>query len=272
MRELGWIEGRNISYDRAFADNDHSRLPALAAELIKRNPEVIFAPPSPAAAAAGKATRSIPIIFSLNVDPVSVGLVRSLARPEGNATGVTYAFGSTMPKRVEVLKEMLPQIKTVGLLFDPSDSGAVVDLRALRNENTRLGIALLEAPVRSAGELDAALDSLLRKSAQAVLITGTLLYNLRHRVLGVTLARGIPTTGATQFTEEGALFSYGFSLRERIRRAAYYVDRILKGAKPGDLPVEQISKVELVINLKVAKELGIRVPHAMLLRADRVIE
>jgi len=272
MRDLGWVEGRNVVYDRAFADDDHARLPVLAAELVKRNPEVIFAPPTPAAVAAAKATRSIPVVFSMNLDPVSVGVVKSLARPGGNVTGVTYSFIPTAPKRVEVIKEMIPKTKSVGLLFDPADPSAAIDLHALRKEQARLGVTLIEAPVRNAGELNAALEGLLRKSPEVVLIFGTLLFNLRARVIEATKSKRIPVTSATQIADEGALLGYGFSLDERIRRASYYVDRILKGAKAGDLPVEQISKVELVINLKVAKELGISVPQAMLLRADRVIE
>ena len=273
MREFGWVEGRNVQYDRAYADNDHARLPVLAADLVKRHPEVIFAPPSPAALAASRATRTIPVVFSMNTDPVKQGLVSNLARPGGNVTGVTYVFDSIAPKRVEILKLLLPRAKHVGVLFDPSDAGAQADVRALEEMKARLGVSVVPEAVRSSQELDGAMDKLLAQAPDAILITGTLLFNLRQRVFERASARRTPVTGATlQTAEDGALFAYGYSLDERIRRGAYYVDRILKGAKPGELPVEQLSKLELVVNLRVAKSLGIEIPAAALLRADRVIE
>jgi len=273
MREFGWVEGSNVHYDWAHADNDHARLPALAADLVGRHPDVIFAPPSPAALAASRATRTIAVVFSLNVDPVKLGLVSSLARPGGNVTGVTYVFSSIAPKRVEVLKQLMPKAVRIGVLFDPSDPGAQADLRALEEARAKLAVTVIPAGVRSPQELDAVARDLLAQAPDAVLITGTLLYNLRRRVFELTASKRTPVSGATlQSVEDGALFAYGFSLAERIRRGAYYVDRILKGAKPGDLPVEQLSKLELVINLKVAKTLGIEIPGAALLRADRVIE
>ena len=273
MRDLGWVEGRNVFYDQAHADNDHSRLPALAADLVKRNPEVIFAPPSPAALAASRATRTIPVVFSLNADPVKQGLVSSLARPGGNVTGVTYVFGSIAPKRVEVLKLLMPKAVRVAVLFDPSDAGAKADLLALEEARAKLGVTVMPAEVKSPQELDSVLGKLLAQAPDAILITGTLLFNLRRRVFELAAARRTPVASATlQAADDGALFVYGFSLEERIRRGAYYVDRILKGAKPGELPVEQLSKLELVVNLRVAKSLGIEIPAAALLRADRVIE
>ena len=272
MREFGWVEGRNVQYDRAYADNDHARLPVLAADLVKRHPEVIFAPPSPAALAASRATRTIPVVFSMNADPVKLGFVSNLARPGGNVTGVTSVFDSIAPKRIEILKLLLPTAKHVGVLFDPSDPGAQADVRALEEMKARLGVSVVPEVVRSSQELDGAMDKLLAQAPDAILITGTLLFNLRRRVYERASAKRTPVTGASLTAEDGALFAYGFSLVERIRRGAYYVDRILKGAKPGELPVEQLSKLELVVNLRVAKSLGIEIPAAALLRADRVIE
>ena len=272
MREFGWVEGRNVQYDRAYADNDHARLPVLAADLVKRHPEVIFAPPSPAALAASRATRTIPVVFSMNADPVKLGLVSNLARPGGNVTGVTYTFDSIAPKRVEILKLLLPTAKRVGVLFDPSDLGAQADVRSLEEMKARLGVSVVPEAVRSSQELDGAMDKLLAQAPDAILIIGTLLFNLRRRVYERASAKRTPVTGASLAAEDGALFAFGFSLDERIRRGAYYVDRILKGAKPGELPVEQLSKLELVVNLRVAKSLGIEIPAAALLRADRVIE
>jgi putative ABC transport system substrate-binding protein len=273
MREFGWVEGRNVLYDWALAGNDHARLPALAAELVKRNPDVIFAPPTPAAVAASRATRTIPVVFSVNVDPVALGLVKSLARPAANVTGVTYVFESLAPKRIEVFKGFMPKAQRIGVLFDPSDPGAQADLRALEQAKPKLGVTLFTAAVQSPQALDAGIGELLAQTPDVVLITGTMLYNLRLRVLELAMSKRTPVTGATvQLAEDGALFAYGLSLAERIRRGAYYVDRILKGANPGDLPVEQISRVEFVINLQVARALGISIPQSVLLRADRVIE
>lgn len=273
MRELGWIEGRNVVYDWALAGNDHARLPALAAELVKRNPDVIFAPPTPAALAASRATHTIPVVFSVNVDPVALGLVKSLARPGANVTGVTFVFDSIAPKRIEVLKEFMPKTQRVGVLFDPSDPGAQADLRALAEARLRLGVTLLSTAVQSPQALDAGMRDLLAQKPDAVLTTGTMIFNLRLRVLELAMLKRTPVTGATpQLADDGALFVYGLSLVERIRRGAYYVDRILKGAIPGDLPVEQLSRVEFVVNLKIARALGITVPQSVLLRADRVID
>lgn len=272
MRDFGWVEGRNIVFDRAYAEDDHARLPALMTELVKRNPDVIFAPPVPAALVASRATRDIPVVFSLNVDPVALGLVRDFARPAGNVTGVTYSFSSVAPKRIEVLRQLMPRASRIGVMFDPSDPGALADLRALEETRYRLGVTLIRAEVRSPQVLDAAAQDLLAKAPDAVLICGTLLYNLRRRVIELAALKRIPVTGASLPADEGGLFSYSFSLSERIRRAAHYVDRILKGAKPGDLPVEQISTLEFVVNLKVAKALGITIPRMVLVRADRVIE
>lgn len=272
MRELGWIEDRNIVYDKAYAGDDHRRLPVLMAELVKRKPEVVFAPPAPAALAASRGTRDIPIVFSVAADPVALGLVRDLARPGRNVTGVTYSFDSMAPKQVEVLKQLLPAVASVALLFDPTDSAAVAELRALGEAAPRLGVTLIGAEVRSTRELDSVTNELLARRPGAVLLGGALLHNSRRRVLELAAAKGIPVTSGSILAEEGALFTYGFSLAARIRRASYYVDRILKGAKPRELPVEQISTPELVINVKVARQLGIAVPHSVLLRADRVIE
>ena len=268
----GYIEGRNVVIEFRWAEGQNTRLPVLAADLVKRHPEVIFAPPSPAALAASRATRTIPVVFSMNADPVKLGLVSNLARPGGNVTGVTYTFDSIAPKRVEILKLLLPTAKRVGVLFDPSDLGAQADVRSLEEMKARLGVSVVPEAVRSSQELDGAMEKLLAQAPDAILIIGTLLFNLRRRVYERASAKRTPVTGASLAAEDGALFAFGFSLDERIRRGAYYVDRILKGAKPGELPVEQLSKLELVVNLRVAKSLGIEIPAAALLRADRVIE
>lgn len=274
MRELGWIEGKNIAYERAHANDDHSRLPSLAADLIKREPEVIFAPPVPAALAATRATRTIPVVFSVTVDPVGLGLVKSLARPEGNVTGVTFVTQSLSPKRLEMLKEVLPKAERIGLLFDPNDASSRLDRDTVEKVRVTIGLTFIDAPIGGAQELDAAITALLTQTPDAVvMLAGTLVFNLRHRVLPLLARAKTPLiAGNDVVAVEGALFSYGPSLRERLHRAAYYVNRLLRGAKTSELPVEQLSRLELVVNLKTAKDFGIKVPQSVLLRADRVIE
>ncbi|MBI3375460.1 MAG: ABC transporter substrate-binding protein [Betaproteobacteria bacterium] len=274
MGELGWTEGKNIAYERAYAGDDHTLLPSLAAELVKRNPEVIFAPPVAAAMSAARATRTIPVVFSLALDPVGLGLVKSLARPERNVTGVTFVNESLSPKRIQMLKEVLPKAVKIGLLFDPTDKSSQLDREAVEKARIKLGVVFIDAPIGSPQELDAALRGLLRQKPDAVLVlTGTLVFHLRERIVrSMTLAK-IPVIASSSMTaEDGALFTYGSSLAERIHRAAHYVDRILRGAKPHELPVEQMSRIELVVNLKAAKTLGLKIPQSVLVRADRVIE
>ena len=274
MRELGWIEGQNITYDRIHADDDHARLPALAADLVKRGPEAIFAPPVPAALAAAQATRTTPVVFSLTGDPVALGLVKSLARPGGNVTGVTFSAESLSPKRLEILRELLPKAVRIGIAFDPNDAASQLDRRVIENARAKLGFVLIDAPVGKPQELDSVVGELLKQSPDAVvMLAGTLVFNLRNRILELAARSKCPVVGNNpQTTADGALFSYGPSLAERIRRGAYYVDRILKGARPEELPVEQLSKLELVINRKTAKALGITIPQSILLRASKVIE
>ena len=274
MRELGWIDGQNIVYERLYADDDHTRLPALAADLVKRSPEAIFAPPVPAALAAAQATRTTPVVFSLTGDPVALGLVKSLARPGGNVTGVTFSAESLSPKRLEILRELLPKAVRIGIAFDPNDAASQLDRRVIENARAKLGFVLIDAPVGKPQELDSVVGELLKQSPDAVvMLAGTLVFNLRHRILELAARSKCPVVGNNpQTTADGALFSYSPSLEERIRRGAYYVDRILKGTRPEDLPVEQLSKLELIINRKAAKALGITIPQSILQRADRVIE
>ena len=274
MSDLGWIEGHSVTYDRRYAGDEHARLPALAAELLKRNPEVIFAPTVVAALAAARATHTTPVVFSVVGDPVGLGLVKSLARPGGNVTGVIYVAQSLSPKRLEILKEILPKAVRIGLAFDPNDESSQLDRRAIEEARARFGFVWIDAPVGKPQDLDAAIAGLLKKSPDAVvMLSGALLFNLRHRLLELTARTKRPVVASNnQVVVDGALFSYGPSFEERIRRGAYYVDRILKGASPADLPVEQLSTLQLVINLKTAQALGITIPKSILFRADRLIE
>ncbi len=273
MRELGWIEGQNIAYDRVYADDQQQDLPRLAAELVARKPELIFAPPTVAALAAKQATGTISIVFTTLTDPVGNGLVASLARPGGNATGVINVIESLTPKRLELLHEILPNARRVGFLRDPTERQSEASLRSTDQAATALGLAIVWADMSNPGELDAAMAKLTGQGVEVIFAFSTIASNLRARIVELANRKRVPVMlKRTSELEVGGLFSYGPSLVDQIRRSAQLVDKILKGAKPADIPVEQPTKFELAINLKAAKTLGIPIPQSVLLRADKVIE
>jgi putative ABC transport system substrate-binding protein len=269
MRALGWSEGRQVIYERVYGDDRMQDLPQRAAELVARGPELIYAPPQPAAVAARRATASIPIVFATATDPVGAGLVASLARPGGNATGIGQ-FDSLAPKQLQLLHEMLPRVRRVGLVGDPGDPRFTMDREAL---SRLLGNGLLALPAQNPPSLDAALQSLLKAKIEAIFTTSSILYNQRDRLIELTLPARVPVVGhRSQMAESGALFSYGASLPAQIRASAHVVDKVLRGARPADLPVQQPMVLELFVNLRTAGALGIEVPRSLLLRAERVIE
>ena len=275
MRALGWIEGQTITYDRVYADDQHERLPGLATELVARRPEVIYAPVTPTTVAARQATQTVPIVFGTVWDPVGVGLVASLARPGGNVTGISSYSDSLTPKRVELLREILPGIKRLGFLGDQSDPTTKLDRQALAPLVASMGLHFVFAETVNTADFDAAVARLLVERVEAIFPwgTGTLVFNLRPRLIALANQKHLPVVGhRAELADAGALFTFGASLADQLRRSALLVDKILKGAKPADLPVEQASLFELVLNLKTAKALGINVPRSILLRADRVIE
>jgi len=273
MRRLGWIEGQTIAYDRAYADDRHQDLTRLAAELVARKPELIYAPPQVAAMAARGATGTIPIVFGSGTDPVGSGLVASLARPGGNVTGVVNVVESLAPKRLELLHEMLPGAKRVGLLSDPTEPLSTADRTRRVLAATALGLTVVVVEMSSAGELDAAVAKLFGQDVDVIYASSTITNNLRGRLIELANRRRLPVVGGgARMAEAGALFTYNSSLPDKLRRSAHLVDKVLKGAKPADLPVEQPTKFELVINLKAAKALGIAIPPSVLSRADEVIQ
>jgi putative ABC transport system substrate-binding protein len=270
MSELGWVEGINIAYDRVYADDQVELLPRLAAELVARKPELIYAPPAQSALAAQQATQTIPIVFGVVQDPVGIGLVASLPRPGGNVTGISNLSASLGPKRVQLLKEILPSAKRLGLLGDPTEPSTKIEQQAVVPAATALGLAIIVAEVAHAGDVNVAVDRLVAQGVDVIyLLEGALIFNMRARVVELANQKRMPTVGVPS---AGSLFGYVASQADRLRRSAQLVDRILKGAKPADLPVEQPTVFELVINLKTAKALGITIPRSILLRADRVIE
>ncbi len=273
MRELGWIEGQTVVYDRVYADDQHQDLPRLAAALVARKPELIYAPPQVAAVAAKQATGAIPIVFAAVGNPVGNGLVASLARPGGNVTGVVNSFEALTPKRLDLLREILPRARRVGILVDPYEPFTSVGLRAVDQAATALGLTIVWADVSQPSELDTAVARLSAQGVDAIVGVSVLVSNLRPQLIELANRRRLPVIGASRsWIEAGALFNYSSSLADQLRRSAQMVDRILKGAKPGDIPVEQPTKFELVINLKTAKALGITIPQSILLRADEVVE
>lgn len=273
MRRLGWTEGRNLVFDRAYADDKHQDLPRLAAALVARAPDVIFAPPAPAAQAARRATTKVPIVFGTAVDPVGSGLVDNLARPGGNVTGITSIDISLAPKRLELARELIPGLRRLGLINDPTDPRSKAEVDALVPLAASMGLTLVVADGSDPKAFEAAVQRLIEQRVDAILQVGSLGYNLRERLIALTLPRRVPVIGSrAQLADAGALLAYGASLAEQLRRAAQMVDKLLRGARIADIPVEQPSVFELVVNLKTARALQIKLPQTMLLRADRVIE
>jgi len=273
MHELGWIEGQTIAYDRVCADDQQQDLPRLAAELVARKPELIYAPPTVAALAAKRATGTIPIVFTTLTDPVGNGLVASLARPGGNATGVINVFESLVPKRLELLHEILPSARRVGIMRDPIERRSDASRRSIDQAATVLGLMIVWADMSNPGELDAAMAKLTGQGVDVIYAATTLASNLRVRIVERANRKRVPVMlNRASELQAGGLLAYGSSLADQTRRSAEFVDKILKGARPADIPVEQPTRFQLAINLKAAKALGITVPKSMLLRADEVIE
>ena len=270
MRELGWIEGQNIAYDRVYADDQQERLPALAAQMVARGPELIYAPPSESAVAAKGATQTIPIVFGAVADPVAYRLVTSLGRPGGNITGVSNMSAELAGKRVELLHEILPGVKRLAVIGDSADPNTKIEQHAVSAAGATLGIQVVFAGFTQPGDLDAGFARLVAQRPDAVYpLEGALTFNLRARILELAIQKRLPVVS---HTTAGGHFSYFAAQADGLRRSAQLVDKILRGAKPADIPVEQPTVFLFVVNLKAAKALGITVPRSVLLRADRVIE
>ena len=275
LRERGWIEGQNVVIEARWAEGRLDRLPDLAAELVRLKVDVIFAPATTSTAAAQNATRTIPIVMAMVGDPVGRGTIASLARPGGNVTGLSLNVGvETVGKQLELLKEIVPKISRVAVLGNPDEPqyGSVV--REVKLVGRALGVQLQVLKARGPNEFDGAFAAMVRQRAEALWVLSGAVYFLHRRQLAdLAVKSRLPTTyGYREYVDAGGLLAYGPNIREFFRRAATYVDKILKGAKPGDLPVEQPTKFELVINLKTARALGLTIPQTLLLRADQIIE
>ena len=274
LTELGYVDGQNVSVDYRFASGRAERLPALAAELVRLGPNVIVAPGTPGAIAAKQATDAIPIVFAGVADALGAGLIANFARPTGNITGLTSVSSQLGGKRLEFLKAVVPKATRLAVLYNPADPSNVLTLKGLQESAGALGLALQPLGVRRSDDFEGAFLTMKHERAQALFGAAGLL-TTGHRKAVVELAKRarIPAMwGERQFVEVGGLMSYAADFYDQIRRSAAYVDKILKGAKPGDLPVEQPTKYELVINVKTAKALGVTIPPSLLMLANEVIE
>ena len=274
LRDLGWVEGQTFILERRYAQGNNALLSRLATELIGLRPRVIVTVGTAATIAAQKATETIPIIFTRVGDPVGFGFVKTLARPGGNLTGVTTIGRDLSGKRLELLKETAPGISRVGVLWDPTFPTSAPEMREVKRAARTLGVELHVKGTQRPEEFEGALLALTRQQVGALIVLPAVLFTEhREQLAALTTKSRLPTMSLRrELVDAGLLVSYGPDFTSMHRRAATYVDKILKGAKPADLPVEQPTKVELVINLKTAKALGITIPQSLLLRADHVIE
>jgi putative ABC transport system substrate-binding protein len=275
MRALGYVEGQNFVLEYRAAEGQYERFPALAAELVRLPVDVLLVPNTPGALAAQHATTTIPIVMVGIGDPVGSGLVASLARPGGNITGLSVLRPELIEKQLEILKDLLPTVSRVAVLYNPANPATTLQVRAAEVAAQAVGVQLYLQEARGPDAFDRAFAAMTRADAGALLVFGDPVFvQHRRRLAALAVTSRLPTMHQIQcaaFVEAGGLLCYGPSLRDVNRRAAYYVDRILKGAKPADLPVEQPMTFELVINLKTAEALGITIPPTLLFQATEVI-
>ncbi len=276
LRELGYVEGRNIVIECRHGDGQDANMDAAAADLVRAKPDVIVALGHAPSEGARRATRDIPVVVSASGDPVASGLVASLARPGGNVTGVNYYSTELYAKRLEYLKAMVPNLKRIGLLVQPSVSKGLTDsyLRACRGAAKDLGLDLVQIKAGNRDEIEHAFEVATKEKVQALHVLGYLLYAEEAQLIAdlASFYRLPVIHFQSEYAAYGGLMGYGPDYAVLHRRTAYYVDRILKGAKPGELPVEMPSRLHLGINLATARELGLKVPQTLLARADKVIE
>ena len=274
LKDTGYVEGENVAAEYRFAENQIDRLPALAADLVRRRVAVIVAGGPPAALAAKAATTTIPIVFGVGDDPVKIGLVASLARPGGNLTGINFFAAELAAKRLELLREMMPAAARVAVLVDPNFTLTEFQVRDAETAARAMGLQIQVANASTSREINAAFATFVRDRPDALVVGTGPFFTSRRVQLALLAGRyGIPAIyGSRLYTEAGALMSYGASVTDAYRQLGVYAGRILKGAKPADLPVVQSAKFELVINAETARMLGLTVPPTLLATADEVIE
>jgi len=277
LRDLGYVEGRNVVIEYGDAEGKLERLPALAVDLVARKVDVILATTTPQAVAAKQATKTLPIVFAAADDPVGSGLVTSLARPGGNVTGLSLLAPELVGKRLQLLKQVVPGVTQVAILRQPGGQGERTEKDQLKEAEVAgraLGLRVQFVEATAPADIDRAFSDMTRARAGALsVLTGLMFFVERKRIVDLAAKNRLPAVYPwTDGVDAGGLMAYGAHLPDLFRRAATYVDKILKGAKPGDLPVEQATKFELVINLKAAKALGLTIPQSVLARADQVIQ
>ncbi len=274
LRELGYVEGQNIVIEYRWAEGKYERFPALIAELLAQRVEVIVTAGTPASLAVKKATTSVPLVMVAVGDPVATGLVASLARPGGNITGLTSTSEELDGKRLELLRQVIPKLSHVAVFWNPENPTLLTSLKEMRAAAHVLGMKVQVLEVKTPGELEETFKAIVRERPGALLVMADRLFlHNRQRIMDFATKQRLPVVpGHPELVEAGGLMSFGPSYPGMHRRAAYFVDRILKGAKPADLPVERPTKFELIVNLKAAKALGLKVPPSLLQRADQVIE
>jgi putative ABC transport system substrate-binding protein len=268
MRELGWVEGQNLHIEYRWAEGRSERLPELAADLVRLDVEVVVVSSTPGAQAAVRATRRIPIVFGMVSDPVASGIVASLARPDGNATG----WSNTLPDLTGKLKDIAPTVSRVAVLWSPANPGKRLEFNALQAVAQVRGVTLHSIEVATSKDLDVGFSSIVNSRVDAMItFIDSVTFSSQQRIVEFAARQQLPAVyQAKEFVKAGGLLSYSANIDQQWRRTASYVDKILKGAKPGDLPVEQPTKFELVINLKTAKALGLAIPQSLPVRADEV--
>ena len=274
FHDLGYVEGKNFVFEYRYAEGNLDRFPELAAELVRLKVDVIYTASGEAVLAAKNATKTIPIVFGTVQDPLASGLVDSLAKPGGNVTGLSALAPDLGGKRLELLKEVVPRVNRVAFLWSPLGPGAHVSLKETQAAAQALGLQLQSLEVRNRKDLERGFEAARRERAQAITTAPDPLINVeRERIVGFATKNRLPAMyAAPEFVDGGGLMTYAPSYSDLWRRSASYVDKILKGAKAGDLPVEQPKKFEFIINLKAAKQIGLTIPPSVLARADKVIK
>jgi putative ABC transport system substrate-binding protein len=274
LRELGWVEGENVEFERRYAEYRLERLPELAADLVRLKVDVILAVGTPATLAAKRATSTIPIVITDSADPLGSGLVASLAQPGGNVTGMSLMVPDIGGKRLELLKELLPRLARVAVLWNAANPALARIFKEVQAAGRTLGIEVQSLEVQQPDDFDGAFETVRRQHPDALMtVEDPLIFNHRKRIADFAIGQLLPTlAGFREFVGAGGLMSYGANFADLYRRAAGYVDKILKGAMPADLPVQQPTEFDLVINLQTAKALGITIPPMLLARANEVIQ
>jgi ABC-type uncharacterized transport system substrate-binding protein len=274
LQERGWADGRNVQFEFRYTDGQPDRLPALAADLVQRNVDVILTAGTESTDAARKATKTIPIVMAAVGDPIAAGFIASLARPGGNITGASLLATELTAKRLQLLKEVLPTLTRLAVLWSAANASVVQKLKQIQSAAPQFGVQLHTFQLRVPDDLDKSFESAVQFGAQAVMTTeDAIQITYRTRVVELGKRHRLPVASEFgEFAQAGALMSFGPSILDQFRYAASYVDKLFRGARPGDLPVEQATRFELIVNLKTAKALGLTIPQSLLQRADQVIE